>query len=131
MEEEDKKLLLKHIRLTPETSDYLKQIQSQLKNKNSGLGDAVEYVVNRYQQTPNLNKMLESINKLERMLRGMDKRTARMEEEIGELFDYNDLQSVYHGVSDRVVDTANKLVDKKIKNAQERIATNSSRDRDY
>lgn len=121
MSQEKNKLLEKHIRIKEDDWRLIEKIQRE-DPKISSIGDVIHVAISNYQKTKHDELILEKLEQVLLRLSATDKDVELGNEMIGELCYIKDLNYIRHGVSKNLEETAMNLVDKKIKNAQERKA---------
>lgn len=116
---EDLELVNKLIKKTPEVKNF---------------SDALKMLISNFKEKEELQKEIQKQQRVEIKLQAMSKELSRLTEICGELLFINSVDQIKHGASKTLEESAEKLVDKKIKNAQEHVAGNSfdkREDEDY
>ncbi|RMC47849.1 hypothetical protein [Lactobacillus sp. ESL0225] len=125
MNKNQNKLIDKHILIREDDWKTIEKIKQENVIINS-IADVIHIAIDNLEKTnKEVNKddlILEKLEKVLLQLSATDKNVELGNELIGELCYLKDLQFVRHGVSKNLEETAMKIVDKKIKNAQERKA---------
>ncbi|MDF7683801.1 hypothetical protein PT287_09850 [Lactobacillus sp. ESL0679] len=115
----DPNLLQKHILINKDDWKFLQNLIKKTPSVNS-FTDVIHLIIQKLKANQEESKALELLQQLRIQLSSISKDVSMGNHMVGELFYINDLQFVRHGVTPEIKTTAMKLVDKDIKNAQER-----------
>lgn len=94
-------------------------------------GDVIHKLILNYQKQDEEKQILQIEEQILRTLGGMSKDVSLGNHMLGEWLYVQDLKYVRHGVSDTAKESAMKLVDRGIKNAQERKASKQKLGRNF
>lgn len=115
------RVLDKHIRITSEDWEFILQLKKAGATKRSS-AEVIHILIDQFrkQETINANDMLTILTQLQRKIGKMSIDVSLGNHMLGELFYIRGLEYVRHGVTPAVKKSAMQLVDRDIKNAQEK-----------
>lgn len=114
-----KDCLDKHVYIRKDDWNYIKELINSDATQNS-FTDVLHELVAQSKSQKNTENILTALTVLQRQVGSMSKDILMNNHMLGELFFINDLEYVRHGVTPTIQKSAMKLVDRDIKNKQER-----------